>query len=107
MKYFQLCLILILLSGFAFAQQTDFNFINFNSKDGLSSNIVNAILKDRYGYMWFATDDGLNKFDGVNFTVYRHHPGDTTSIGANDISVLHEDAEGNLWIGTNLTLSFN
>ena len=56
--------------------------------------------------MWFATDDGLNKFDGVNFTVYRHRPGDTTSIGANDISALHEDAEGNLWIGTNLTLSF-
>ena len=105
MKYVTLTLIFILFSGFAFAQQADFNFINFSSKDGLSSNIVNAILKDRFGYMWFATDDGLNKFDGVNFTVYRHNSADKSSIGANTIFALHEDSSGNLWVGTNATLS--
>lgn len=50
--------------------------------------------------MWFATDDGLNKFDGANFIVYRHIPGDTTSLRANEVLALHEDKAGNLWIGT-------
>ncbi|WP_217605812.1 hybrid sensor histidine kinase/response regulator transcription factor [Chitinophaga sp. GbtcB8] len=66
----------------------------------MSSNTVTAILKDRYGYMWFGTDDGLNKFDGTNFTVYRHKDGDTSSIGANSILAIHEDRSGNLWVGT-------
>jgi signal transduction histidine kinase/ligand-binding sensor domain-containing protein/AraC-like DNA-binding protein len=87
------------------AQQSSFSFINFSSKDGLSSNIVNAIHKDRYGYMWFGTDDGLNKFDGVNFTLYKHKPDDSTSIGANGIAGICEDHEGNLWFGTDGILS--
>lgn len=87
------------------AQQSKLSFINFNNKDGLSSSSVNAIIKDRYGYMWFATEDGLNKFDGVNFTVYRHSPADTTSLGGNIVSSLCEDRYGNLWVGTNQSLS--
>jgi signal transduction histidine kinase/ligand-binding sensor domain-containing protein/DNA-binding response OmpR family regulator len=55
--------------------------------------------------MWFGTDDGLNKFDGVDFSVYRHKEGDTASIGANSILAMHEDRLGNLWVGTNATLS--
>ncbi|GAA3956496.1 two-component regulator propeller domain-containing protein [Chitinophaga oryziterrae] len=89
----------------AISQQSDLNFVNFSSEDGLSSNTVTAIVKDRYGYMWFGTDDGLNKFDGVNFSVYRHKESDTTSIGANSVLAMHEDRLGNLWIGTNTTLS--
>lgn len=50
--------------------------------------------------MWFATDDGLYKFDGTNFTIYRHRSGDSGSLRANEILALHEDAKGNLWIGT-------
>lgn len=84
----------------AAAQDPEINFMNMGSRDGLSSNAVNAILKDRYGYMWFATDDGLNKFDGSHFTVYRHDPEDRGSISSNDILDLHEDGKGNLWIGT-------
>ena len=95
----------IILAQSASAQRNDFNFINFSSKDGLSSNTVNAILKDRFGYMWFATDDGINKFDGVNFTVYRHHPADSTSIGAGAVMAMQEDRSGNLWVGTNQTVS--
>jgi signal transduction histidine kinase/ligand-binding sensor domain-containing protein/DNA-binding response OmpR family regulator len=93
------------MPAMAMAQHSDFNFINFSSKDGLSSNTVTRILKDKYGYMWFATEDGLNKFDGVNFTVYRHNVNDSTSIGANSIHALHEDRLGNLWVGTSETLS--
>ncbi|HEY1164608.1 MAG TPA: two-component regulator propeller domain-containing protein, partial [Chitinophaga sp.] len=105
MKYIFFLCSLILLFHVAVSQQSDLNFVNFSSKDGLSSNTVTAILKDRYGYMWFGTDDGLNKFDGVNFTVYRHKEGDTASIGANSILALHEDKSGNLWVGTTATLS--
>jgi signal transduction histidine kinase/ligand-binding sensor domain-containing protein/DNA-binding response OmpR family regulator len=50
--------------------------------------------------MWFGTDDGLNKFDGTNFTVYRYQPGDTNSLRTNEVLALHEDQAGNLWIGT-------
>jgi signal transduction histidine kinase/ligand-binding sensor domain-containing protein/DNA-binding response OmpR family regulator len=82
------------------AQPAHINFTSLTSKDGLVSNTVNAIIKDRYGLMWFATDDGLNKFDGTNFTVYRHIPGDSSSLRANEVLTLHEDVHGDLWIGT-------
>src|SRR5882757_4424685 len=82
------------------AQPLNIKFTSLTSRDGLLSNSVNAILKDKYGLMWFATDDGLNKFDGTNFTVYRHKPGDSSSLRANEILALHEDRSGNLWVGT-------
>ena len=66
---FLLCVVGLQLP--AFAQQDEINFTSLTTKDGLSSNTVNAILKDRYGVMWFGTEDGLDKFDGANFTVYR------------------------------------
>jgi signal transduction histidine kinase/ligand-binding sensor domain-containing protein/DNA-binding response OmpR family regulator len=68
--------------------------------DGLSSNTVTAILKDRYGWMWFATEDGLNRFDGTDVLVYRHNKQDSTSLKTSDISSLHQDREGRIWVGT-------
>lgn len=50
--------------------------------------------------MWFATDDGLDRFDGANFKVYRNKPADSTSLQANEILSLHEDKDGSLWVGT-------
>ena len=91
---------LLLLNLAAPAQTTPINFTALTSKDGLISNTVNAILKDSQGMMWFATDDGLNKFDGTNFTVYRNRAGDTSSLRSNEVLALHEDKPGNLWIGT-------
>jgi len=81
-------------------QSTPVKFTALGTRDGLSANSVNAILKDRYGWMWFATNDGLNRFDGTNFTVYRHKAGDSTSLRANEIQALYEDRSGNLWVGT-------
>ena len=88
-----------------FAQESELNFINFGNREGLSSNIVTSIIKDSHGYMWFATDDGLNKFDGSKFTVYRHNSDDSTSIASNDIIDLYEDKKGNFWIGTGAGLT--
>jgi len=85
----------------AYAQDQKINFTSLTSKDGLSSNVVTAIVKDRYGIMWFATEDGLNKYDGTSFTVYRHIAADTTSLPTNDVVALHEDHSGTLWVGTN------
>src|ERR1041385_7627749 len=79
------------------AQSEHINFTSLSTRDGLLSNSVNAILKDSYGLMWFATDDGLNKFDGTNFTVYRYNPGDSTSLRTNEVLALHEDSRANLW----------
>lgn len=100
LKYLYFILFFILLSTLSFSQENELNFMNLGSREGLSSNIVTSILKDRFGYLWFGTDDGLNKFDGKQFTVYRHNLKDSTSIASNDIADLFEDGKGNLWIAT-------
>lgn len=80
--------------------QQDINFTSLTIKDGLSSNTVTSILRDHYGFMWFGTEDGLNKFDGTNFKVYRYRPNDSTNLQTNEILSLHEDHAGNLWVAT-------
>ncbi len=82
------------------AQTPEPKFTSLTSMDGLSSNTVTAILKDRLGLMWFATDDGLNRFDGTDVLVYRHNKKDPTSLMSNDVSSLHEDRAGRIWVGT-------
>lgn len=87
------------------AQESNLHFINFSSKDGLPSSTVNAILKDRWGYMWFGTDDGLSRYDGSRFIAYNHNGADTSTLSSNNIMALYEDAQGNLWVGTDKGLS--
>ncbi|MBL7950793.1 MAG: response regulator [Flavobacteriales bacterium] len=69
-------------------------------EDGLSQGMVNNIIQDKYGFMWFATKDGLNRYDGYTFTVYRHDPGDSGTVQHNYIYSLLEDRQGRLWVGT-------
>src|ERR1035437_1549748 len=78
-------------------ENTKFKHLTVN--DGLSDNTVSAILQDKEGFMWLGTNDGLNKYDGYKFTIYRHNPGDTNSIGAGLIGCIYEDKEGLIWIG--------
>ena len=82
------------------SSQVEINFTALTTKDGLSSNTVNTILKDRFGLVWFGTEDGLDKFDGTNFKIYRHKNNDTSSLKSNEILSLFEDKDGNLWVGT-------
>lgn len=91
---------LCLLAIIGFSQPNQINFTSITVKDGLLSNSIYSIIKDRYGLMWFATTDGLNKYDGTNFTVYRNNPDDSTSLRTNEVLALHEDRAGNLWVGT-------
>ena len=75
-------------------------FNNLSVKDGLSNNKVISILQDKTGFLWFGTEDGLNRFDGYEFRVFRNNPADSNSISGNNIWSLFEDEEGNIWIGT-------
>ncbi|MDP3147590.1 MAG: two-component regulator propeller domain-containing protein [Ignavibacteria bacterium] len=67
---------------------------------GLSQNLVYCIYQDHDGYIWFGTKDGLNKFDGYEFKIYRHEPDDKFSLSNNEIRAITQDDVGNFWIGT-------
>ena len=67
---------------------------------GLSQSIVKSIAQDRLGFMYFGTEDGLNRYDGYHFSVIRHDPGDANSLSYNDISALCADSKGYIWAGT-------
>lgn len=71
-----------------------------NTSDGLSNSIVYDIHKDAEGYIWMATDNGLNRYDGYSFKIFYHSETDTNSISSNTVRSIEEDSEGNLWIGT-------
>ena len=86
------------LPPFAPAAATQFE--HFSLADGLSQNSVLAMLQDRQGYLWFGTQDGLNRFDGYTFTAFKHDPDNTNSLSLNSVLTLHEDDDGALWIGT-------
>ncbi|MBK9097152.1 MAG: hypothetical protein IPM14_03340 [bacterium] len=75
-------------------------FGRLSVQNGLSNSYVNCVLQDRTGFIWFGTDDGLNRFDGYEIKVYRNIPGDSSSISDNIIWTFFEDRSGFLWIGT-------
>lgn len=83
------------------AQEKRFQFARLGVGDGLSHNMVNDFLKDRDGFMWFATASGLNRYDGYVFKVFQNRPGDTTSVLVNDVSRIYEGPNGKLWLYTN------
>ena len=97
-------LLFVLLTGSVAQAQWDTLFLPFRAltiEDGLSQGMVSSILQDRAGFMWFATKDGLNRYDGYSFRVFRHDPADSTTVRDNFIQVIHEDRAGLLWVGTN------
>ncbi len=77
-----------------------FKFNHLTVEDGLSNNKVNAVIQDRTGFIWFGTEDGLNRYDGYNFKIFRNNPSDSSSLSGNSIWSLIEDHSGNIWIGT-------
>lgn len=70
-------------------------------EEGLSNSFVQCIIQDKRGFMWFGTQEGLNKFDGYKFTLYEYDEFDSSSISDNSVRAICEDRSGNLWIGTN------
>ena len=82
------------------ARVSDLKFTHLTTNDGLSQSNVKTILQDRRGFMWFATQDGLDRYDGNAFVVYKHNPNDPGSLSANLVMDLVEDDQGYLWIAT-------
>ena len=82
-----------------------FRFSGLSIQDGLSQSTVYSISQDHKGFLWVATADGLNKYDGYNFTVYQHLKDDTTSIQSNLIRALLFDDDHRLWVGTGSGIS--
>ncbi|MGE5429599.1 MAG: two-component regulator propeller domain-containing protein [Syntrophomonadaceae bacterium] len=97
---FFLTLIFFLVSRIVFPQSTDIYFDHIFREQGLSQSIVNCIIQDNKGLMYFGTEDGLNIYDGYSFTIMRNNPNDTNSLSYNDITALFEDRDKIIWIGT-------
>ena len=83
-----------------FAPGSVVRFEHLTIEDGLSQNAGLAIFQDSRGYLWIGTQDGLNRYDGYGFKVYKHDPDDPNSLSHNSILSMGEDKNGSLWIGT-------
>jgi ligand-binding sensor domain-containing protein/signal transduction histidine kinase/DNA-binding response OmpR family regulator len=99
MKYKIAFLVLLFISGNVFSQNK-YRLKNISTTDGLSQSSVIAIHQDKLGQMWFGTRDGLNKYDGSRFTIFRNDVNDKSSISNNDILAIEEDNSGKIWVGT-------
>jgi diguanylate cyclase (GGDEF)-like protein len=75
-------------------------FNRISLEQGLSQSSVNSILQDRHGLMWFATQDGLNRFDGYGFRTFKHDPQEPSSLSSNFVWTIYLDSGSNLWVGT-------
>lgn len=82
------------------AQMNNLKFEKLTIEEGLSQNSSFCILQDRKGLMWFGTEDGLNRYDGYNFKVYKTESNDSSSISSNYVLSMFEDQQGVLWVGT-------
>ena len=100
------CIIFLFSFNSIFAQYSNLRFKHLTVKEGLSQSWVRCIYQDSYGFMWFGTGgNGLDKYDGYNFTVYKNNPRIRTSLSNNSITSIFEDHNQNLWIGTQIGLN--
>jgi ligand-binding sensor domain-containing protein/two-component sensor histidine kinase len=93
----------ILISSFVLClsgSAQNYRFEKISIEEGLSQSVVNAILQDQQGFIWLGTGNGLNRFDGYEFQVFKNDLVDSTSLSGNYISSLAEDQKGQLWIAT-------
>ena len=82
------------------AQEMDYNFEHISLESGLSQGTINTICQDSKGFMWFGTEEGLNRYDGYEMKVFKNIPGDSTSLSSNYVWSICEDSVGYIWIGT-------
>src|SRR5688500_14783780 len=95
-RYFLLIFLVLPLA----ASAQPYKAVHISLAEGLSQSSVYDIVQDPRGFTWLATQDGLNRYDGTTFQVYRDEPFDTNSISSNHTSALLCDSKGRLWAGT-------
>ncbi|MCX7954025.1 MAG: SpoIIE family protein phosphatase [Bacteroidales bacterium] len=93
-------LILITFTYKPLDAQLNLRFEHFDLTHGLSQGTINCIFQDSRGFLWFGTQDGLNRYDGNSFVIYQHNPLDSFSLSSKWVYSITEDHEGNLWVGT-------
>lgn len=101
---FLFSILILVLFAFNINSQS-VKFFHYTTDDGLSQGTIKTVFQDKSGFMWFGTDDGLNKFDGSTFTVFQNNPLDSSSISNNNINAIIQDKEGLIWIGTDWGLN--
>src|SRR3972149_6488311 len=84
-----------------------FGYKSITFEDGLPNNKVNAITMDQYGFVWFGTNDGVCRYDGMDIVTYNLDPLNTTGTNINHINTLFTDVRGNLWIGAFSLFRYN
>jgi ligand-binding sensor domain-containing protein/PAS domain-containing protein len=80
--------------------QNQYTFKYLTIDEGLSNNHVGSVCQDKKGFIWFATQNGADKYDGQSIINYRHNPDDSTTISGNDVKIIFSDNKGNLWVGS-------
>jgi len=91
----------LFISQILLSQKQNLKFDHLDINSGLSQNNVLCVLQDSRGFMWFGTRDGLNRYDGYKFTLYRNDLANDHSLSNNFITALIEDTKGNMWVATN------
>ncbi|HEY1773430.1 MAG TPA: two-component regulator propeller domain-containing protein [Gammaproteobacteria bacterium] len=95
-----LALLLILLCVLPQTAGAEARFRDMTQDSGLVTGTVFSVLQDRQGYIWLATSNGVERYDGYSFKVFKHKPDDPTSIASDFVKTLYEDPTGRLWLGT-------
>ncbi len=97
----KILLYILLIHSTSIIAEAELVYKYITNEDGLSNSSVNKVFQDSEGYLWFGTWDGLNKYDGINFTTYNSNPNDTNSITNNVIKDIIEQHPGVIWVVTN------
>jgi len=92
--------LLLSLISIVNSQQKRLQFKHLTTDNGLSQSWIHSVIQDKYGFMWMGSEDGLNRYDGNSFRIYKNNFRDPYSISNNGILTLYEDSKGDLWIGT-------
>ena len=98
--FFTLIQLNVILLAFSVCYSQPPKFIKYSTQLGLSSNNQRCVIQDKEGFIWIGTGEGLNRFDGRTFKVYRKVQNDSTSLPSNIINCLYIDNKGILWVGT-------
>lgn len=99
-RFFPILAVCLLFFPLVGISQGPIQFKHISVHEGLSQASVNHILQDRQGFLWLCTQDGLNRYDGYEFKIYRNTPGDTTSLTSNFVWKTLESEKGDIWVAT-------
>jgi signal transduction histidine kinase len=99
-KFIYLIFLIFLASAKMQGQEQLYRFQRYGVQEGLSQGTIRDILQDKKGFWWFATADGLNRFDGYEFHAYHHHGEDSETLISGDVLSLFEDSAGDIWVAT-------